>query len=35
MHDPNLHLFVDDQEIHQVFNLRRMLNVPAQHHENG
>ena len=33
MHDPNLHLFVDDQEIHQIINLRRMLNVPAKHPE--
>ena len=29
MYDPDLHLFVDDDRIHQIINLRRMLNQPA------
>ena len=28
MNDPDLHLFVDNYEIHQISNLRRMLNQP-------
>ena len=30
MHDPNLHLFVDDWEIHQMINLQRVVNRPAR-----
>ena len=29
MYDPDLHLFVDDDRIHQIINLRRVLNRPA------
>src|SRR5258705_10111294 len=29
--DPHLHLFVDDEEVDQVEDLRRVLNRPAKH----
>ena len=30
MYDPNLHLFLDDREIHQLINVQRVLNRPAK-----
>ncbi|MBI2191476.1 MAG: hypothetical protein HYU36_05780 [Planctomycetes bacterium] len=30
MHDPHLHLFVDDQEVHHAVNVLRVLNLPQR-----